>query len=201
MPLQFHVEALDDLAPEVAALYIPDPKRGGHMLDVDTPDTIKRALVSERDARSHAERAAKAAEVRAAGAEVAIAERNAALATAAALRLSMLDMQVREAARVAGLHAAAIPDAVRAAKELFDVGDDGALKAKDGKTSVDKWLAAAKDEAPHWFPATGSGSGSSPAAAGRSSGRADTMTRRAFDALPAAQRAALARSGSITIKD
>lgn len=197
MALQWNVAALDDLAPEVAALYKPDDKHGGYVLDVTEPDAIKKALVVERDARAVAERTVRG--VQADAAKI-TQERDAAVSSAAALRRSVLEMRVREAARTAGLHAAAFPDAVRAAREVFDVGDDGEVKAKDGKATLDGWFAQAKEEAPHWFPATGSGSGA-PQSTRSSPARRNSITRRQFEALPAAQRAALVREGTITITD
>lgn len=139
MALKWNVSTLDDLAPETAALYVPDAERGGYRLDVTEPDAIRKALHVERDARATAERIAKAAEAslathdadRAAARE-AKRERDLAVAREAALRGTLLEARVTDAARTAGLHAAAIPDALRAARELFAVADDGNAVPKSG---------------------------------------------------------------------
>jgi hypothetical protein len=201
MALQWNIPSLDELAPEVAALYKADEVRGGYTLDVTEPDAIRKALVAERDARGQAERAAARAEAkRQTDTATLQAERDAALATAQSMRHSLLDLHVRRAAQSAGLHTAAVADALRAAREAFDVADDGTIKPRSGKLSLDDWLAKAKEEAPHWFPATGSGSGAS--ASVRTGGRVPgTISRRDFDALPPAQRTVLMRQGGVTVVD
>lgn len=204
MPLQFNVSSVDDLAPEVAALYVPDAEHG-YRLDVIEPEAIRKALAAERDSRKSAERSARTAEQRAAEAARDLSkaqhERDVEAAKAAKLRGTLLELQVRRVAQAVGLHPCALRDAARAAAELFDVGDDGELKPKDGKGTLDAWLEATKEESPHWWPATGSGSGSPQGGSARSARRGDTMSRRQFEALAPEQRTALIREGQVTITD
>jgi hypothetical protein len=205
MALKWELETLDGLQPETAQLYRLDPERNTYRLDVAEPDAVTRALRAEREGRTNAERIARAAETALAQSGDARAQltetqqqRDAALAAASVARSSLLALSVQQAAQAAGLHSAAIPDAIRAARDTFTVGDDGTVKPKAGAVPLADWLAAQRDESPHWFPATGSGSG---AQQSRSQGNSQpTMKRSQFEALPPAQRAAVVRD-NIVIKD
>lgn len=125
-------------------------------------------------------------------------------ARAQAFRGRVLDDAIRAGASKAGLHPHAVEDALfRARASGFDLNDNGeAVKlgedgkpelGKDGKSplSAQEWLEGMKEKAPHWFPSTGTGSGTTPS----SSGGAKAMKRAAFDALAADQKAATVRSG------
>lgn len=83
----------------------------------------------------------------------------------------VLDNHIRQAATKAGLHQHAIEDALFRARSMFSLSEDGAaiqldsdgtpVLGKDGKTpfSPQEWLEGMKESAPHWFPASSSGSG------------------------------------------
>jgi hypothetical protein len=113
-------------------------------------------------------------------------EKKYAEATAAAEAASMraqafqgrvLDDAIRAAAAKAGLHQHAIEDALFRARSMFTLDEDGQavmlgedkrpVLGKDGQTPFAplEWLEGMKEKAPHWFPASASGSG-----AGGSSG-------------------------------
>lgn len=90
----------------------------------------------------------------------------------------IIDGSIRQAAAKLNLHPSAYEDAIFRAKGQFDLDDDGNLVARDdqgallmgrnGKDplSVDEWLDAMKEKAPHWFPAP-SGAGASGSGGGR----------------------------------
>lgn len=83
----------------------------------------------------------------------------------------VLDEQIRAAAASAGIHRHAVDDAMNRGRAMFRLDDDGhavhigedgqPVIGKDGKTAVSptEWLDSMKESAPHWFPASASGSG------------------------------------------
>jgi hypothetical protein len=83
----------------------------------------------------------------------------------------VLDGSVTTAASKAGLHPQAIDDAMRNAREIFSLdengnavqlGEDGKpVLGKDGKTpfTPGEWLESMRESKSHWFPATASGGG------------------------------------------
>lgn len=116
----------------------------------------------------------------------------------------VLDEAIRKAASKAGLHQHAIEDALFRGRALFTLddhdeavalGEDGKpIFGKDGKSPFTplEWLEGMKEKAPHWFPATASGSGaigSGPGVAGQK-----TITRAQFDAMNPAERMAFAKA-------
>ncbi len=98
------------------------------------------------EARAAALRAEHAAELKKLSDAVAAAKEAAGKARRAAF-----DSKVDAAARAAGCHNAAVGDALRAARERFQLDDDGELVALDGRGSVGEWLESMKADAPHWF--------------------------------------------------
>lgn len=111
----------------------------------------------------------------------ATAKAEAATKRALAFQGRVLDDAIRAAAAAAGIHKHAIDDALFRGRSMFaldeggqavQIGSDGhPVLGKDGKTpfSPAEWLESMKEAAPHWFPAQGSGSGSSGQGAQRSS--------------------------------
>jgi hypothetical protein len=193
---------LTGLAPEIAALYSPD-ETVGYRLKIDDEPAVVDALKKERQFRKEAETMAKnlerdsSLETNALRRQLAQleSERDSAKRIADTMRRTALETAVREKARTAGLHDAAVPDALRAAREMFDLDAEGGVIPRDGKasTTLDNFFAAARQTSPHWFPATGSGAG-----IGQASGRAGggvTMNRAMFEATSPGQRAALLREG------
>lgn len=120
----------------------------------------------------------------------------------------VLDNHIRQAATKAGLHSHAVEDALFRARSMFSLSEDGdaiqlggdgaPVLGKDGKTpfSPTEWLEGMKETAPHWFPAGSLGGGA--AGSGSGAGGAKVMTRAAFNALPAAEKAAVAKTHKIT---
>jgi hypothetical protein len=205
MPLQWNVATLDNLSPELAALYEADAEHGGYTLSVTEPERVTRALKAERDLRATAERNLRAAESSLEQAErdrsdarEARAQRDKAQASANAMRATILKTQAELAAREAGLHQAAIGDAVRAAQERFIVADDGSVQPREGAQGLADWLRAARDSSPHWYPATGTGMGSQESA--RRAPSSSGITRQQFERLNPVQRAAVVKQG-VQIKD
>lgn len=108
----------------------------------------------------------------------------------------VLENALRQAAAEVGLHTPAIRDAVREGRMAFVLDDDGnaVQKREDGSIVIGKdgrspfspreWLEGMRAEAPHWFPAAGSGTGTKQSTTTNGSGK-KTMTRSAFDKLPA----------------
>lgn len=119
----------------------------------------------------------------------------------------VLDNHIRAAAAKAGIHAVAIEDALFRARSMFSLNEDGEavqvgsdgmpILGKDGKTpfSPAEWLEGMKELAPHWFPAGSSGSGAS--GSGSGAGGTKTITRAAFDALSALEKAATVKTHKI----
>jgi len=123
----------------------------------------------------------------------------------------VLENALREAASEVGLHAPAIRDAVREGRATFVLDDNGnavqkredgsVVIGKDGKNpfSPKEWLESMRTEAPHWFPAEGSGTGSKQSRATNGSGQ-KTMTRSDFGKLTPQQQYAFIRKegGALT---
>lgn len=121
------------------------------------------------------------------------AERTARLAAEARVQAfgkRVLENSIRAEAGAAGLYHFAVEDALYRAGSMFVIDDNGnpvaaeGVLGKDGKPlTLKEWFGDMKDKAPHWFPASASGSG----AAGNTQGKGSekTMTRAEFDALSA----------------
>jgi len=200
--VKVQVQSLDVVPEALRGLYDPVAS-GGYRLRLDDPEQITNALRQERESRKSAERLARetkeSADIlrsEAAAEQRRIeADRDRAVALLTAMKQRALDTQLTAAAKASGLHDAAIPDFVRAAKEKFSLSDNGELVGVNGHagTLVD-FAESARDLAPHWFPATGSGSGVGPSST--SSGYEKTMTRQQFDSLSPQQRRAVLLGGT-----
>ena len=126
------------------------------------------------------------------------AGREAAEAKAEKFSRRVLENGIRAEAQAAGLHQYAIDDALLRAGSTFKLDDEGNPVAVEGAFGKDgnpitlkEWFAEMKDKAPHWFPATASGSG-----AGHGGGNGgNTMTQAAFDALSPKERAVRMAAG------
>ena len=104
----------------------------------------------------------------------------------------VLDNHIRAAAAKAGIHSHAVEDALFRGRNLFSLDEDGEaiqkgsdgrpVFGKDGKTlfSPYEWLDSMKENAPHWFPANGSG-GNANGGNGKGQG-ANTITRAEYEA-------------------
>ncbi|MDU9398036.1 hypothetical protein [Pseudomonas sp. zfem003] len=110
----------------------------------------------------------------------------------------VLKGEVVAAATEAGVHRYAIEDAMLAASRDFELDDEGNPIAREGKFGRDgkpltlkEWFADMKENRPHWFPSTGSGSG---AGHGAGNGR-KTISQAEFDALSPKDRAAKMAAG------
>lgn len=101
----------------------------------------------------------------------------------------VLDEQIRAAVN-GKVHEKAVEDSLFRARMIFTLDDNGnavqlqdgqPVLGKDGKTAFTpaEWIESMRDSAPHWFPATGSGSGSQQS---HGSGGKKTITRAQFDA-------------------
>jgi hypothetical protein len=195
--LKVQVQSLDVVPEALRGLY--DPVDGGYKLRLDDPEQVTRALKVEREQRKEAERTVRSvkeeadlrASEQAAEQRRIQADRDRAVALLAAMKQRALDTQMTAAAKAAGLHDAAIPDFVRAAKEKFGLSDSGELVGINGHTgTLIDFAESARELSPHWFPATGSGGGASSSAS--STPTHNTMTRAKFDQLrPRQQRAVL----------
>lgn len=126
------------------------------------------------------------------------AGREAAEARADKFSRRVLENGIRSEATAAGLHQYAIDDALLRAGSTFKLDDEGNPVAVEGAFGKDgnpltlkEWFGDMKDKAPHWFPATASGSG-----AGHGGGNGgNTITQAAFDALSPKERAARMAKG------
>lgn len=122
-----------------------------------------------------------------------------------------LESSLREAASKAGLHPYAIEDALLHGRNLFTIDEEGnavqldkdgdVIKGKNGKDAFSplEWLESMRESKPHWFPASGSGSGA-PASNSRGNSRGKTIKRSAFDQLNPAERVATIKEG-VTVVD
>jgi len=118
----------------------------------------------------------------------------------------VLDDAIRAAAAKAGIHQHAIDDALFRGRAMFTLDEQGAAIAmgddgrpvlgKDGKSPFSplEWLEGMKEKAPHWFPATASGSGASGSGGAGVGGK--TMTRSHFETLRPQERAATIKAGT-----
>jgi|JI8StandDraft_1071087.scaffolds.fasta_scaffold156338_1 hypothetical protein len=118
----------------------------------------------------------------------------------------VLDDSIRAAAAKAGIHQHAIDDALFRGRAMFSLDEQGAAVAmgddgrpvlgKDGKSPFSplEWLEGMKEKAPHWFPATASGSGASGSGGAGVGGK--TMTRSHFETLRPQERAATIKAGT-----
>lgn len=115
----------------------------------------------------------------------------------------VLDEQIRAAVN-GKVHDKAVEDALFRARMLFTLDEDGnavqlqdgkAVLGKDGKTAFNpaEWIESMRDSAPHWFPATGSGTG---AQQNQGAGGTKTVTRSAFDEMSAGEKAATVKAGT-----
>lgn len=114
-----------------------------------------------------------------------IADKDAALSqTSGRVKTLMIEGSLRQAASELGLVPSATEDALRRAKDVFNIDDKGNLIAeengstiygKDGKNPITpaEWLETMKDKAPHWFPAPAGGG----AGGGSGRGGSHTITR------------------------
>lgn len=121
-----------------------------------------------------------------------------------------IDSELRAASSKVGVHNFAVDDVLLHGRQLFTIDEEGnvvqtkngeVVYGKDGKTPLSpaEWLEAKRETSPHWFPASGSGSGSPAQGAARST-RGKTMKRDTFQALPPAQRVATLKEG-VTVID
>lgn len=123
----------------------------------------------------------------------------------------VLDDNIRAAATKVGMHANAIEDALLRGRQLFTLDDDGnAVQVKDGTVVLGKtgkepfapteWLETMRTSAAHWFPAPGSGGGSSQQRPGATGGGAKkSVTRTVFDGMQAHQKAAHIKEGGTVV--
>lgn len=111
----------------------------------------------------------------------------------------VLDDQIRAAVN-GKVHDKAVEDALFRARLMFTLDDNGyavqkdesgsVVIGKDGKSSFTpaEWIESMRDSAPHWFPATGSGSGAQQS--NGSGGNGKTISRKQYEAMsPLEQRA------------
>jgi hypothetical protein len=129
------------------------------------------------------------------------AKREAAEARAAKFSKRVLENGIRAEAAAAGLHQYAIEDALYRAGTTFTLDDEGNPAAvegafgKDGRPlTLKEWFGDMKEKAPHWFPATASGSGASGSGGAGVGGK--TMTRSHFETLRPQERAATIKAGT-----
>lgn len=143
--------------------------------DID-PDRYAELLKKYDDEGTIEERAAKAAEKAIADArkqaEEAKKQTDDAMKRAKAFEGRVLDDAIRAAAAKSGIHQHAIDDALFRGRAMFSLDENGnavqldadgqPVIGKDGKTpfSPSEWLESMRENAPHWFPAGASGSGS-----------------------------------------
>lgn len=117
--------------------------------------------------------------------EAMLAEKDGALQqTQGRVKTLMIEGSLRQAAAELGLVPSATEDALRRAKDVFNIDEKGNLIAEEGGSTIygrdgknpitpAEWLETMKDKAPHWFPApTGAGAGG-----GSGRGGSHTITR------------------------
>jgi hypothetical protein len=112
----------------------------------------------------------------------------------------VLENSIRAEAGAAGLHQFAVEDALYRAGSMFVIDDNGnpvaaeGVLGKDGKPlTLKEWFGDMKEKAPHWFPATQSGSGAQGNTNGK--GTSKTMSRAEFDGLSSKEKMAVSKSG------
>jgi hypothetical protein len=118
----------------------------------------------------------------------------------------VLDNHVRAAAAKAGVHTGAVEDALFRARSIFKLDADGnavqldgegkPVLGKDGKSpfTPEEWMGTMKEAAPHWFPATNTGSGAGGNTGKGAGAGGKQMKRSEFDKLTPEAKAA-------TVKD
>lgn len=99
----------------------------------------------------------------------------------------VLDSQIRRNAAELGILPSAVDDALYRAKDIFSIGENDSVVAKDrdgsvllGKNGRDplspaEWIDSMKEKAPHWFAQNGGANASG--GAGKASSGAFTLTR------------------------
>jgi hypothetical protein len=104
----------------------------------------------------------------------------------------VLENHLRQAAIEVGIHPQAVRDALFQGRATFVLDDNGnavqkredgtIVIGKDGKTpfSPKEWLESMRSEAPHWFPANGSGTGAFNTKTTTNGSGQKTMTRSEF---------------------
>lgn len=128
----------------------------------------------------------------------------AALATASTYVAKVRDSALLSAAAEAGVHGGAFDDVLLLGRTVFEVDENGdVVLMRDGKVVVGKdgkspmspleWLEQVREKKPHWWPASGSGSGASQQSSGAARGK--VMKRSAFDQLQPHERRETVRSG------
>lgn len=123
----------------------------------------------------------------------------------------VLENSIRQAATEVGLHQHAVRDALFQGKVVFALDEKGnavqkredgtVVIGKDGKTpfSPKEWLESMRAEAPHWFPASGSGTGAAQSRTTNGSGQKQ-MTRAEFAKLtPVQQHAFIRKEGGVLV--
>jgi hypothetical protein len=128
--------------------------------------------------------------------DIAAAERDSEKNKTSRFFTRVLDEQIRAAVN-GKVHEKAVDDALFRARTIFTLDEDGyavqlqngqPVIGKDGKTpfSPQEWIESMRENAPHWFPSTASGSGAGPSKGG---GGANLMN------LPPIERMNAARQG------
>lgn len=131
-----------------------------------------------------------------------VAETTAAKAKSGKFMDRVLDEQIRAAVN-GKVHEKAVEDSLFRARTIFTLDEDGnavqlqdgqPVLGKDGKSkfSPAEWIESMRESAPHWFPATGSGSGAQPS---HGAGGKKTITRAQFDAQNTSERKATVAAG------
>lgn len=127
------------------------------------------------------------------------------------LQHRLLLSSLRTAAIAAGVHKEAIGDAEMQGMALFSVNDDGdvimmrdgnPVLGKDGKTPIspEEWAPTLRETKPHYFPATGGGSGGTQDS-GNAGSKQNVMKRSVWEGLDADNKAKHFASGGTLIDD
>lgn len=115
-----------------------------------------------------------------------------------------LESALMSAASKAGVHRHAIDDVLLRAKTIFTLDDNGEpvqlgadgspVLGKDGKSnfSPSEWIGGMVEKAPHWFPASSSGTGFDDNQGGHNG---KTKTRAEFDPMSPADKAKFVKDG------
>lgn len=145
-----------------------DPERYAELLKKAEDEEASKGTMEERVSRATEKALAQSRK------EIEAAKKDAedARKQASAFKGRVLDDALRQAAAKAGLHQHAIDDALFRGRAMFTLDENGyavqldadgsPVIGKDGKTpfSPSEWLEGMRENAPHWFPANASGSGS-----------------------------------------